>query len=96
MKSEGIEKHFVGEKAWTDFVRVIGSDWEKCSFKAALIGALDGREDIAKAVYSSVEDQALEWINKPVPALENVSPKDCLKSEGTVKRLKEMLMRMPR
>ncbi|MBK8870877.1 MAG: hypothetical protein IPN19_07450 [Elusimicrobia bacterium] len=96
MKSSELEDFFSGEKNWNKFVDVFNAEWEKCPFKKQLITALDGHEDIAKVVYSSIEEKALEWINESVPALGNMSPRECLVSEGTVKRLKEMLMRMPR
>lgn len=96
MKSSELEEFFSGENSWNKFVEVFNAEWGKCSFKKQLITALGGHEDIAKVVYSSVEEKALEWINESVPALGNISPRECLVSERTVKRLKEMLMRMPR
>lgn len=96
MKSGELENFFSGEKSWLKFVGAFNVEWERCSFKEQLITALGGHEDITKVVYSSVEEKALEWINATIPALGNISPRECLVSEGKVNRLKEMLMRMPR
>jgi hypothetical protein len=95
MKSSDLEDFFSGEGSWNKFVEAFNGEWEKCPFKNKLISALGGHEDIAKVVYSSVKEKSLEWINESVPALGNISPRECLVSERTVKRLKEMLMRMP-
>ncbi len=49
----------------------------------------------AKVIYAKLGAESLEWINKKIPALDNLTPVECLTAPLLLKRLKEGLMRMP-
>ncbi len=96
MTTEGLEKYYPGDAAWQNFAALFDDDWAACNFRADLLKALGGEEEIAKVVYGSVFRRALRWIDEPVPALLNQTPRACAGTEAGRKRLKTMLMRMPR
>lgn len=91
-----LETYYKGDEAWQVFVSAFEEHWEKCYFKEELIGALNGQEDIALVVYASVKDRWKSWIDQPIPALDGLSPHDCVKNQILLRRLRTMLMRMPR
>lgn len=51
--------------------------------------------DIAMACHHHLGDRALEWLDSIVPALDGLSPRECLKTKKLRRRLKECLWRMP-
>ncbi|VAW87483.1 Signal transduction histidine kinase CheA [hydrothermal vent metagenome] len=94
--NDSLENYFPGNKRWNDFVSCFENEWVECDFQNELIEQLSNNVDIAKVIYASVGTIALDWIKETVPALENLSPSECLKSFNGTRRLKTMLMRMPR
>jgi hypothetical protein len=46
-------------------------------------------------VYYHLRDDALEWLDTRIPALNGETPRACLQTDLRRRRLKEMLMRMP-
>lgn len=91
-----LEKYYKGGEAWSKFSSLFVDNWEKCKFKEELVKKFDGNVDIAMVVFASLGNEALRWSSEPVPALGNNSPIDCVSSVEKMKRLKTMLMRMPR
>jgi hypothetical protein len=90
-----LEKYYQGDDYWRRFAETFSANWERCNFKNELLVALRGHEDLAKVVFAAVGDSALTWINNPIPALDGLSPQECLRSEVLLKRLQVMLTRFP-
>lgn len=93
---EPLEKYYPGDDKWRVFVSCFENEWKKCTFQQKLTTQLSMNSDIAKVVYATVGDIALDWIKTAIPALENLSPQKCLETRSGTLRLKVMLMRMPR
>jgi hypothetical protein len=94
MEEHQLENFYSGRDAWQGLVRAHAENWPSCDFQDALLKHLHGNIEIAKVIYSHVGDDALNWIDRPIPALDGLTPIQCL-IEGKKKRLQEMLMRMP-
>ena len=60
-----------------------------------LTDKLDGHRDLAIAIYALVGDRAIIWIDRKIPALDDISPKELLRERTRCLHLKSGLMRMP-
>lgn len=89
-----LEQYFKGQKNWLEFSSIFSEDWESSDFQKLLLSKLNNQVDIARVIYYHIGESSLEWINKNIPALDNLTPLECLKTEKTTNRLKECLMRM--
>lgn len=89
-----LEKFYLGDEAWRSFALICSDDWGKCVFKTELLENLDGREEEAMVIYYRLLDDAIVWLNTKIPALENLTPLECVKNDQLRKRLREVLLRM--
>lgn len=90
-----LEMYYVGDKAFADLASAYMKVWKKCSFKEDLIVAVDGDVEIAVIIFGHFLDHSMNWLENKVPALDELTPKECMKTENGIKRLKTCLMRMP-
>lgn len=90
-----IEQYYPGDEIWDEFVEVVSADWSRCGFQDDLVEKLDGRKRFAQAIYHLAGDRALYWINQPVPALDGLTPVECLANKKLRQRLKTLLLRSP-
>ena len=94
MNNDHLENYYRGDADWQKFAALFVNEWSTCQFQNELLSALNNDEEIAMVIYGSVQQGALQWINKLIPALNNTTPLECMKTEDRRKRLKTMLMRM--
>ena len=80
--------------AWDNMVYWVESYWTETADQKLLEENLDNKSDIAKVIFAKLGDGGLDWIDRKIPALDNLSPKDCLNTSNGIKRLKEGLLRM--
>ena len=90
-----LEKYFKSETDWKDFSRNYNEKWAECPFKEELLEKVRNNKEIAVVIYGTVEDGAFNYLNSNIPALDGLTPLECLESKDTIKRLKVALMRMP-
>jgi hypothetical protein len=90
-----LEKYYAGDEAFAGLARAYADEWEKCNFKEELTAACNGDVAIAIVVFGHLSAHALTWLEDKVPALDGLTPKECMKTENGLKRLKECLLRMP-
>lgn len=91
-----LENYYPGDAAWHRFAALFVDEWSTCQFRSELLSELNDDEEVAMVIYGSVQQNALQWIDKSVPALSNTTARECMKTEEGKKKLKTMLMRMPR
>lgn len=96
MNNDNLENYYPGDASWQKFAALFADEWSTCQFQNNLLSALNNDKEIAMVVYGSVWQNAPTWIDEPVPALNILTPRECMKTEEGQKRLKTMLMRMPR
>ncbi|MBA6157373.1 hypothetical protein H3Z83_12720 [Tenacibaculum sp. S7007] len=89
-----LEQYYKGQKSWEIFIEVFDYNWKNSEFQKTLLSKLDNRIDLAKAIDYIIGETSLSWLNKNIPALDNLTPLECLKSEKLINRLKVCLMRM--
>ena len=85
-----LEKYFDEDK-WREFASL----FEENAFVKILAGNLDNDIVLASVIFGILEKQSLIWIIQKIPALDNLTPKECLSEPKLKNRLKECLMRMP-
>ncbi|ELN2737663.1 hypothetical protein QDZ16_005065 [Pluralibacter gergoviae] len=90
-----LENYYTGDEKWNDFSGFYSESYLDDTARI-LARELEGHLDIAVVIYGLLgPKESFDWIYKKIPVLDNISPKDCLKSELLLKRLKTALMRMP-
>ena len=92
-KKHCLENFFLGEDEWNDFVGYHTGVWDQCDFQQDLLLQVENKLDLAQVIYSHIGDYAITWMEEPVPALDGLTPVECLQA-GREERLKSMLMRM--
>ena len=93
-----LEKYYAVDKteeSLAGLAHAYEKEWEECSFKEELIAAVDGDLGIAIVIFGHLGGHALKWLETEVPALDGLTPKECMKTEKVIKRLKVCLTRMP-
>jgi hypothetical protein len=90
-----LEDYFHGDDGFHLFAVTCEHTWRKCPNQQRLLSAVVGNLDIAMACYHHLGDGAFEWLESAVPALDGLTPNECLKTEKLRNRLKECLWRMP-
>jgi hypothetical protein len=89
-----IEKFF-DEDNWIKFSSLFENKLDEKSGKLTLIEILENDTGLANVIFAAFGIESLAWINQKIPALDNLTPKECLVNDKLKNRLKECLMRMP-
>lgn len=76
--------------------RLLESDWVDNEFTADLLHKVGGDRRLAIVIYGTLFSDAIDWLARPIPALEGATPLNALKTEQGIRRVKECLMRFPR
>ena len=95
----GLESCYRGDQDFVEFARrfreLEGATWADWDHRETLIEQCGGDADIAVMIHAAVGgDQALVYLDKPVPALEGETPRACMQNDAGTKRLKVMLTRL--
>lgn len=87
-----LEQYYPGEEDW-----IIFSDLYSNIPQSAILSELESKfkdRSLAIVIAGILGDMSQEWINKKIPALDNLRPVDCVDDPRLQKRLRTMLMRM--
>ena len=94
-----LENHYSGDKAFRAFASTpdakLDAQLNGWCGKAELIELCGGDELLARAVFYVWYTHALDYMRNSIPALDGLSPVECLKTKSGMKRLKECLLRTP-
>ncbi len=88
----GLENYFNNDN-WVEYVKCFEDNWLKNKNQSRLLELCNNHKDIAMVVYFHFGNSE-SWLNNKVPALNYLTPKECLNEDNLIKRLKECLMRM--
>ncbi|WMJ75208.1 hypothetical protein RCC89_18865 [Cytophagaceae bacterium ABcell3] len=95
-KERGLEQYYSGDKVWDNWVQKAKEDyWKNTDYQKELLSLLDKSFDLAVVIYAKHGKGSICWLSKEVPALENLTPIECLKTKELMLRLRECLLRMP-
>jgi hypothetical protein len=94
-----LEQYYPGDQAFDDFARRtddrLGLPFEEWSEHSRLIQLCEGDALLARAIYLTNAGGALGYMSTSIPALDDLTPTECLKTDWGKKRLKTCLMRSP-
>jgi Protein of unknown function (DUF2384) len=91
--TDNLEHYYLGDKAWNRLADL--AIHASLAPPAELIAACGGDERLAAVVYRAIGESALAWMDRTIPALGGLSPRQCLDSETLLRRLRSALMRIP-
>lgn len=87
-----LEQYYPGEEDW-----ILFSDLYRNIPHAEISKELESifkDRSVAIVIAGILGNSSREWINKKIPALDNLRPVDCVNDPKLQKRLRTMLMRM--
>lgn len=92
---EHLIAEYPGDERWNAFVESCGVGWDQYDGKTALMSKLQD-EDIAVVLNHILGNNALDWLQSQVPALNGMTPLDVLANghKGKIV-IRSLLMRMP-
>jgi len=90
-----LEDYYGGDDGFHELALACALEWPKCAWEVELLDAVGGDLDLAIVLHYHFGEKVFEALQAPVPALEGLTPAECLKSENGRRRLKEYLWRMP-
>jgi hypothetical protein len=90
-KEDSLEKYY-NENNWEKFSELC-KDYHSNNTEK-LIEKLNMDMELSKVIDKIVGESSVDWINRKIPALNNITPIECLKNRKLKNRLKVMLMRM--
>ncbi|NWB88968.1 MULTISPECIES: hypothetical protein [Pseudomonas] len=92
---EQLENDYPGDASWQALVTLYEEDYLDEQARQ-LASAMDGHLDMAVILYGKRGlKESLWWLEQPVPALDNLTPTQCLGDPILIRRLRTALMRMP-
>lgn len=84
------------ENNFKNLARTYDNEWESCDFKQDLLEAVNNHLDIAIVIYGTLLDASMSWVSSSVPALDDLSPIQCMNSPTGIQKLKRVLLSFPR
>lgn len=94
-QDEGLEKFYCGDENWNNLVSIFQDDWINSKLQILLLESLNNKYDLAVVIYGITKNHCLEYLKKPIPALNHLTPLQCIQNENLIIRLRECLMRTP-
>ncbi|MFC4690935.1 hypothetical protein ACFO5T_10890 [Dokdonia genika] len=91
---EKLEQYYKGDDSWNKYSSIFGEDWTDSDFQKELLVLVNNQIDLAKVIYYHNTENSINWLNSKVPALNYLTPLECLKDIELTKRLKVCLMRI--
>lgn len=84
------------DDSFRNLARTYDNEWESCDFKQELLEAMNNHRDIAIVIYGTLLDASLSWVSTSVPALDGLSPIQCMGTPSGIQKLKQALLSLPR
>lgn len=90
-----LEDFYAGDEGFHRLALACEPEWAGCTCQERLLLAVGGDRDLAVVCHYQLGGRVFAWLDSAVPALEGLTPRQCLQSEAGRRRLKECLWRMP-
>lgn len=92
MELNKLEQYYLGDESWNNFYKLY-KDIPNTSHYSEL-KTIFNDITLIKVIEGKIGATSLDWIVIKIPALDDLSPIDCVNDPILIKRLKTMLMRM--
>lgn len=90
-----LENYYSGDENWDELEELALKEHRGVPEIAEISKRLGGNLGLACVIYATVGNGAIEWLERKIPALDNIRPLDCINDPLLIKRLREALMRFP-
>lgn len=81
-------------KGWDGFVKALAAQWEINSVTTELMRLVPD-DALAKVIWGCLKSDAIHWLHREVPMLDNQRPIDLLTSSDGCQRVKWILLSSP-
>ncbi|MGH8781195.1 hypothetical protein [Paraburkholderia sp.] len=88
-----LEDEYKGDENWEKF-EALFLEFKDAPEVKDIAAKLGGNVGLACVIYKQVGSDGAEWLERKVPALENIRPLDCIDDPVLIKRLRVVLKRM--
>ncbi|MDO6464451.1 antitoxin Xre/MbcA/ParS toxin-binding domain-containing protein [Pseudoalteromonas carrageenovora] len=78
------------ELSWNNFAKLCEFKFSECTFKGELVDRCGGDEKLAAVIFYHTQKNALNWMDKSIPALGNKTPLKCVLTQQS--KLKSVLI----
>lgn len=92
---ETLENYYAGDEAWNDLEALALKQYKDVPEVQDISEKLGGNLGLASVIYGTIGRRGAEWLDRKVPALDDLRPLDCINDPALIKRLREALMRFP-
>jgi len=93
LEEHKLELYYSGDDKW-EYFSSLYADMPDTMFTSRLVAILNGDILLAKTIEGVVGGSSMEWIQRKIPALDNLTPLNCIVYPILYNRLKTVLMRM--
>ena len=90
-----LEDYYPGDDQFERYSEVFEEYWKTYKYKDELLRLLDGDFVIARPIAYHLEDNFKDWFRSKIPALDNLTPAECIQTDWGRKRLKCCLQGLP-
>lgn len=90
----GLEDYYLGDRAFADFSAAFCTEWDAFPHKDDLLLLVSGDVQIARPIAFHCGSLYSDWLRSKIPALDDITPLECLSTPSGIRRLKSCLMRM--
>ncbi len=94
-----LEKYYCGDEAFARLAGVpdldLDAQFEAWHGRQELLALCGGDSQITRVVFHVALTHALEYMKRSIPALDDLTPVECMKTDWGRRRFKECLMRSP-
>ncbi len=80
------------ESSWNNFAKLCAPKFSECTFKDELLVKCSGDEKLAAVIFYQTQLNALNWMNRSIPALGNKTPLKSVLTQPS--KLKSVLISM--
>ena len=90
-----LKDEYPGDAAWQNYVAAFSIKWKTISDQKKFVDKF-GDYEISVVLSSLLGERSLAWFDRPINALENLSPADVLKNiQGGKVIVRSLIMRLP-
>ena len=90
-----LEDYYQGDEPFEKYSKVFSGYWDTFKYKDELLRLVDGDLVLARPIAYHLQDDFENWFQSKIPALDNLTPAECMQTDWGKRRLKCCLHRFP-
>ena len=89
-----LEDFYTDDQSFTEYSMCFQDEWAAFGNQVELLEMLGGNEELARPIAFHIGSSFRGWFTSSVPALDDLTPQQCLQTQEGIKRLKVCLQRI--